>query len=86
MLRRKYEVNSRELLTSNVEDKQDDSDKWDETSAEEQLGGTLDTLMQADDIFSHGSSEVFSFAPAEGNHPVSVFRDKYAEELAFPSI
>ena len=29
---------------------------------------------------------VYSVAPGEGNTPLSVFRDKYSDELAFPGI
>ena len=37
-------------------------------------------------IDSGRSDSVYSFAPAEGNRPVSVFLDTYSEELAFPNI
>ena len=29
---------------------------------------------------------VFCFAPADGNKPISIFKDKYCEELAYPGI
>jgi len=32
------------------------------------------------------NDSILNVAPAEGNRPLSVFRDKFSEELAYPGI
>ena len=60
-------------------------DDWDETQDKDLPPGTLDTLLQPQDLTDE-ARRVYSFAPAEGNTPVSVFMDKNSEELAFPTL
>lgn len=75
------------ILTSQQEEvKEEDAvDDWDETNADDQPAGTMDTLLQPQDITTE-ANQIFSFAPAEGNKPVSIFLDKHSEELSFPTI
>ena len=49
-------------------------------------GGT-DTLFTATDFLEDNERQnILNVAPAEGNRPLSVFREKYCEELAYPGI
>ncbi len=61
---------------SNLNNKDDD---WDETVNDQSDNVTTnDTLLQ--------DSSAISFAPGEGRTPMSLLKDKFAEELSFPSI
>ena len=64
-------------------DQETEKDPWNET--EDVPIGTLDTLLVPQDP-TNDAHQVYSFAPAEGHTPVSIFMDKNAEELAFPTI
>ena len=49
--------------------------------------GVTDTLFTATDFLEDNEQQnILNVAPAEGNRPLSVFRDKYCEELAYPGI
>ena len=44
-------------------------------------------MLTAPDFVENSERDyVFSFAPAEGNVPMSVFLEKNSEELSFPGI
>lgn len=46
-----------------------------------------DTLFTATDVLEDNKQQnILNIAPAEGNRPLSVFRDNYCEELAYPGI
>lgn len=48
---------------------------------------TLDTMLTSPDVVEDCEREkVLNFAPCESNHPISVFKDQYCEELAYPGI
>ena len=73
------------------DDNDDDSDKWSEADElEEELlvnPGILDTMLTSPDFVESSERDfVFSFAPSEGNIPLSVFLERNAEELSFPGI
>ena len=72
---------------TNENDSEDkiDNDTWGEADDDALPSGNLDTLLVPQDITDE-ARRVFSVAPAEGNSPVSIFMDKHAEELAFPSL
>ena len=57
-----------------------------EKTLEQQPAATLDTMLQPVDIFSEEETQILSFVPAKRNRPLSVFLDKYSEELAFATI
>ena len=61
-----------------------DSDHYSEVDANEQVGN-IDTLVDDADI-DNKYDKVFTFAPGEGQHPLSLYQDKYAEYLCFPTI
>ena len=61
-----------------------DSDHYSEIDANEQVGN-IDTLVDDADI-DNKYDKVFTFAPGEGQHPLSLYRDKDAEYLCFPTI
>ena len=66
-----------------------ESDNWDESEHEsDQCAGAMDTMLISPDFVegSECTQSVFSVAPAEGNKPLSIFKDKYCEELAYPRI
>ena len=61
-----------------------DSDHYSEIDANEQVGN-IDTLVVDADI-DNKYDKVFTFAPGEGQHPLSLYQDKDAEYLCFPTI
>ena len=64
----------------------DNEDQWSEDEAEVPAGIT-DTMLTATDFMTNDERQhVLNVAPGEGNKPVSIFRDKYSEESAYPGI
>jgi len=77
-----------------------DVDDWDESDPSEvETAGVCDTMFTSPDfveanerqavygvIDSGQCDKVFSFSPAEGNRPVSIFLDQFSEELSYPNI
>ena len=63
-------------------------DEWSENEDGEEVSpGQMDTMLTAPDFLEdHERDLVFNVAPGEGATPLSVFRDKYCEELAYPNI
>ena len=61
-----------------------DSDRYSEIDSHDHVG-TVDTLVDDADI-ENKYVQVFTFAPGEGQHPPSLYQDKDAEYLCFPSI
>ena len=61
-----------------------DSDHYSEVDANEQVGN-IHTLVDDADI-DNKYDKVFTFAPGEGQHPLSLYQDKDAEYLCFPTI
>ena len=43
-------------------------------------------LTSSDFLEENERQHIVNVAPAEGNRPLSIFRDKYSEELAYPGI
>ena len=64
----------------------DDEDQWSEDEAEIPAGVT-DTMLTAPDFVTDNERQyILNVAPGESNRPISIFRDKYSEELAYPGI
>ena len=61
-----------------------DSDHYSEIDANDHVGN-IDTLVDEADI-DNKYDKVFTFAPGEGQHPLSLYQDKDAEYLCFPTI
>ena len=61
-----------------------DSDHYSEIDANDHVGN-IDTLVDDADI-DNKYDKVFTFAPGEGQHPLSLYQDKDAEYLCFPTI
>ena len=61
-----------------------DSDQYSEVDANDHVGN-VDTLVDDADI-ENKYDQVFTFAPGEGQQPLSLYQDKTAEFLCFPSI
>ena len=61
-----------------------DSDRYSEIHANDHVGN-VDTLVDDADI-ENKYDQVFTFAPGESQHPLSLYQDKDAEYLCFPSI
>ena len=61
-----------------------DSDRYSEIDANDHVGN-VDTLIDDADI-ENKYDQVLTFAPVEGQHPLSLYYDKDAEYLCFPSI
>lgn len=61
-------------------------DDWIENNAEIPVSVT-DTMLSAIYFLEDSEREqIYSIAPGEGSTPLSIFRDKYSEELAYPGI
>ena len=43
-------------------------------------------LTMSDFVSDNEKQEIYNFAPGEGNKPLSVFRDQFSEEMAYPGI
>ena len=61
-----------------------DSDHYSEIDANDNVGN-VDTLVDDANI-ANKYDQVFTFAPGEGQHPLSLYQDKDAEYLCFPTI
>ena len=49
--------------------------------------GVTDTMSTATDFVDDNQREnILNVAPGEGSTPLSIFRDKFSEELAYPGI
>ena len=76
--------------TSNDEDDQITSnspqDEWTEDEAEIPAGVTDSMLTTPDFVNDSKRQEIYNFAPGKGNRHLSVFRDQYCEEMAYPGI
>ena len=84
-------VGEPELSDSHIENKADSShlseeDHWSEDEAEN-IAGVTDTMLTPPDFLESGEPQsILNVAPAEGSRPLSLFGDKYCEELAYPGI
>ena len=83
---KKNQINKDASLTTNdwTETDGNDSDHYSEIDANDQVGN-VDTLVDDADI-ENKYDQVFTFAPGEGQHPLSLYLDKDSEYLCFPSI
>ena len=43
-------------------------------------------LTAPDFVNDEERQEIYNVAPGEGNRPISVFRDQYSDEIAYPRI
>ena len=51
------------------------------------IAGVTDTMLTSPNFMDNSECErVLNVAPGEGNKPLSIFKDKYCEELAYPNI
>ena len=68
------------------DDQTNPEDDWSEDEAEIPAGVTDSMLTPPDFVNDSERQEIYNFAPAEGNKPLSIFRDQHSEEMAFPGI
>ena len=67
-------------------DNTDNEDEWSEDEIEIPAGVT-DTMLTAPDFVTDNERQyILNIAPGEGNRPISIFRVKYSEELAYPGV
>ena len=64
----------------------DEDDEFSEDEAEIPAGVTDTMLTPPDFVDDSERQHILNVAPGEGNRPLSVFKDKYSEELAYPGI
>ena len=64
----------------------DQDDQFSEDEAEIPAGVTDSMLTPPDFVDDSEREHILNVAPGEGTRPLSVFKDKYAEELAYPGI
>ena len=70
--------------TESVDNSKDDDFSEDEA---EIPTGVTDTMLTATDFLDDNERQhIYNVAPGEGNRPLSIFRDQYSEELAYPGI
>ena len=62
----------------------DEDDEFSEDKAEIPAGVTDSMLTPPDLVDDSESQHILNVKPGEGNRPLSVFKDKYSEELAYP--
>lgn len=61
----------------------DHKDEWSEDEAKTPARVTDTMLMSTDFLEDNVRQNILIVVPAEGNRPLSIFRDKYSEELAY---
>ena len=66
----------------------ENDEEWSENEDDqENNSGVLDTMLTSPDFLEDEERELqYILAPGQGRTPVSVFKDKYSEELAYPNI
>ena len=79
-------ADSETLSTFNEEKWCDDSDDWSENETECPAGVTDTMLTSTDFVEDNERQYILNLAPAEGSRPLSVFRDKFSEEMAYTGI
>ena len=62
----------------------EENNEFSEDEAEILAGVTDSTLPPPDFVDDSERQHVLNIAPGEGNRPLSVFKDKYSKELAYP--
>ena len=73
-------------LEKTGEETGDFADDWTEDDAGIPEGVT-DTMLTATDFLEDSErAQIYNIAPGEGSVPLSIFRDRYSEELAYPGI
>ena len=81
----KWNVDDTEESTVNTSNNQPTSDSDSDTFSETGDDGDA-ALMTLLDENSVDKNEILSVAPGEGQRPLSIFKDKHAEYLAFPTL
>ena len=62
-------------------------ENWVEVDDSQLIAGVTDTMLTSPNFMDNSECErVLNVAPGEGNKPLSIFKDKYCEELAYPNI
>ena len=61
-------------------------DEWSKDETEIPAGVTDTMLTPPDYVDNSERQQIYNVAPEEGNTPLSVFRDLYTEEMAYPGI
>ncbi len=72
--------------SNGTDDQTTPEDDWSEDEAEIPAGVTDSMLTAPDFVDDNERQSIYNFAPAEGNRPLSIFRDQYSEEMAYPGI
>ncbi|XP_062584589.1 uncharacterized protein LOC134246276, partial [Saccostrea cucullata] len=68
---------------SAMHDQSDESDSDEFCEVDSGKDGNRDTLLDSD---SYDMNQIFTFAPGEGQRPISLYQDQMAEYLSFPTI
>ncbi|XP_062615034.1 uncharacterized protein LOC134276764 [Saccostrea cucullata] len=68
---------------SAIHDQSDESDSDEFCEVDSGKDGNRDTLLDSD---SYDMNQIFTFAPGEGQRPLSLYQDQMAEYLSFPTI
>ena len=71
---------------TNCDEVVETEDQWSEDEVEIPAGVTDTMLTNTNFVEDNESHHILNVAPGEGNKPLSIFRDQYSEELAYPGI
>ncbi len=83
---RSENFNSADISSQPINSDDASDDNFSEDEAEIPAGVT-DTMLTATDFLNDAErQQIHNVAPGEGNRPLSIFRDQYSEELAYPEI
>ena len=71
---------------TNCDEVVETEDQWSEDEVEIPAGVTDTMLTNTNFVEDNEGQHILNVAPGEGNKPLSIFRDQYSEELAYPGI
>ena len=76
-----------EVIDDNEDNTDDNNDGECSEDEVEPPSGVSDTMLTPTDFLDDNCRDrIMNVAPAEGNKPLSIFQDKYSEEMAYPGI
>ena len=82
------ETNISSLHSNDIDSQtiENSEDEWSEDEADKPAGVTDTMLTSSDYVDNRERQQIYNIVPGGGNTPLSVFRDQYSEEMAYPGI
>ena len=85
-----FDANDQLIDTSSLEKTGEETGDFADDWREDDAGipeGVTDTMLTATDFLEDSErAQIYNIAPGEGSVPLSIFRDRYSEELPYPGI